>query len=139
MRVTRTCFDPQRVAAIVGVSMLTFGLVGFPMLSRAADGGGDAVRGKVLFEERCTGCHSLDLDKEGPRLRGVYGRKAGSVATFQYSDAMKLAHMTWDDELLNKWLTDTESVVPKNDMSFHVPNAGERADIIRFLQLSSGR
>ncbi len=35
--------------------------------------------GKELFEKRCGGCHALDLDKEGPRLRGVYGRKADTV------------------------------------------------------------
>ncbi len=99
----------------------------------------DAGRGKALFERRCTGCHSLDQDKEGPRLRDVYGRRAGTVASFSYSDALKAAHLTWDDASLDKWLTDTESVVPNNEMSFHVPSAQERRDIIRFLQVSSGR
>jgi cytochrome c len=47
--------------------------------------------------------------------------------------------MTWDDASLNKWLTDTESLIPGNDMSFHVPKADERADIIRFLKVSSGK
>jgi cytochrome c len=103
------------------------------------DQAGDADRGKKLFEKRCTGCHSLDLDKEGPRLRNVYGRPAGSISTFKYSDALKSAHFTWDDVSLDKWLTDTESLIPDNDMSFHVPKADERADIIRFLKESSGK
>ncbi len=46
---------------------------------------GDAAQGKLVFERRCTGCHALDADREGPRLGNVYGRKAGSVAGFQYS------------------------------------------------------
>ena len=46
-------------------------------------------RGKQLFERRCSGCHALDLNKEGPRLRGVYGRKAASVADFDYSEALR--------------------------------------------------
>jgi cytochrome c len=100
---------------------------------------GDTDRGKQLFEKRCTGCHSLDQDKEGPRLRNVYGRTAGSTSTFKYSDALKSAHVTWDDVSLDKWLTDTESLVPDNDMSFHVPKADERADIIRFLKASAGK
>jgi cytochrome c2 len=54
--------------------------------------------GKDLFEKRCSGCHSLDRDKEGPRLAGVYGRAAGSVASFNYSDALKNSHITWDAE-----------------------------------------
>ncbi len=100
---------------------------------------GDADRGKQLFEKRCTGCHSLDQDKEGPRLRNVYGRTAGSISTFKYSDALKSAHVTWDDISLDKWLTDTESLIPDNDMTFHVPKADERADIIRFLKASAGK
>ena len=35
--------------------------------------------GQALFQKRCTGCHALDADHEGPRLRGVVGRPAGSV------------------------------------------------------------
>lgn len=36
---------------------------------------GDAKRGEQVFENRCSGCHSLDRDKEGPRLRGFSGTK----------------------------------------------------------------
>ncbi len=100
---------------------------------------GDPVRGKELFEKRCGGCHSLDTDKEGPRLHNVYGRKAGSISTFKYSGALKSAQITWDAASLDRWLTDTESVVPDNDMDFHVPKADERADIIEFLRVSSGK
>ena len=141
----------QRERAGLALSMLFFIslvilLLIYPLPGRAAGNGalvgdqaGDADRGKQLFEKRCTGCHSLDQDKEGPRLRNVYGRQAGSIPTFNYSDALKSAHLTWDDVSLNKWLTDTESLVPDNDMSFHVPKADERTDIIRFLKESSGK
>jgi len=99
---------------------------------------GDPIRGKDLFQNRCGGCHSLDADKEGPRLRNVYGRKAGSIASFNYSDALKEAQITWDQVSLDKWLINTESVVPDNNMDFHVPKADERADIIEYLRVSSG-
>ena len=94
--------------------------------------------GKELFEKRCGGCHSLDRDKEGPRLRGVYGRVAGSVDSFQYSDALKKSKVTWTDETLGKWLTDTEKLVPGNDMTFHVESSEERSEIIAYLKQSSG-
>ena len=111
-----------------------------PGVSRAADvQAGNADQGKIVFEKRCTGCHSLDQDKEGPHLRGVFGRKAGKISGFPYSDGMKGAQFTWDAAALDKWLTDTESVVPDNDMSFHVPNPQERADIIRFLESLSAK
>jgi len=93
-----------------------------------------AARGQDLFERRCTGCHALDRDKEGPRLGGVYGRVSGSVPSFHYSDALKNAHITWDAESLDRWLADPESFVPDNDMAFHVESALERSAIIAYLK-----
>ena len=98
---------------------------------------GDAQRGKLVFEKRCTGCHALDRDREGPRLKGVYGRAAGTVAGFDYSDALKKAHIVWNGETLNQWLTDPDAMVPGNDMEFHVAKPDERADVIRFLASES--
>ena len=95
--------------------------------------------GQALFERRCSGCHALDADHEGPRLRGVVGRAAGSVKTFQYSDALKNAKHIWDEATLDKWLSDPESVVPDNDMSFRVPKPEERAAIIGYLKSLSSR
>ena len=97
----------------------------------------DEIRGKQLFERRCGGCHSLDKVKEGPRLQGVYGRRAGSTADFQYSDALKSSKFTWSGTTLEKWLTDTESLVPDNDMTFRVPNPDERHAIIAYLETLS--
>lgn len=94
--------------------------------------------GKELFERRCSGCHALDKEKEGPRLRGVYGRVSGSVASFQYSNALKAAHITWDAASLDKWLADPEKLVPDSDMAFQLTRAEERNDIIAYLkELSS--
>jgi len=95
--------------------------------------------GKELFEKRCGGCHALDRDKEGPRLRGVYGRVAGSLDSFQYSDALKKSKITWTDERLDKWLTDTEKLVPDNDMAFRVERPEERSEIIAYLKQNSGK
>jgi cytochrome c len=111
-----------------------------PKASSGSPPVGDATTpGKVLFEKRCAGCHSLDQDREGPRLRNVYGAKAGSTPTFKYSSALKSSNITWTDESLNKWLTDPNSLAPDNDMEFHVPKPDERADIIRFLKAASGK
>jgi cytochrome c len=95
--------------------------------------------GKELFEKRCGGCHGLDRDKEGPQLHGVYGRKAASVESFQYSDALKNSKIVWTEETLERWLTDTEKLVPNNDMTFHVEKAEERRAIIAYLKHDSGK
>jgi cytochrome c len=90
--------------------------------------------GRAAFEKRCSGCHALDRDKEGPRLAGVWGRKAGSVAGFPYSDAVKKSAIVWNEALLDKWLTDPESVIPESDMAFRLSSAEDRASIIAFLK-----
>src|ERR1700746_1675102 len=71
-------------------------------------------RGREAFEKRCTGCHALEKVKLGPPLRGVYGRAAGKDPQFTYSDAVKKASVIWDESTLDRWLNDTESVIPDN-------------------------
>jgi cytochrome c len=103
--------------------------------SEAALGGdGDVALGKAVFEKRCTGCHALDADREGPRLKGVFGRKAGSVAGFNYSAGLKNSGVTWNDATLEKWLSDPDLVVKDNNMSIGVPKAEERRDLIAYLK-----
>ena len=92
--------------------------------------------GKELFEKRCGGCHALDRDKEGPRLGGVYGRRAGTIASFQYSGPLQNSTLTWTDGTLDKWLADPEKLVPDSDMAFHVESADERREIISYLKNS---
>ena len=99
----------------------------------------DASRGREAFEKRCTGCHSFDRTKVGPRLRGIYGRQAGKDSEFGYSDALKSATVTWDGATLDRRLADTEGVVPGNDMSFRLGDAAERGDIIAYLKQLSGK
>lgn len=124
-------------AFVIGFSaviLILAATVIFPRVSRAE---ADADRGKQLFEKRCTGCHSLDQDKEGPHLRGVYGRQAGKVSGFKYSAALQSSVVTWDDASLDKWLTNPDGLIADNDMAFRVVKPDERADIIRFLKAVS--
>lgn len=131
--------DLQRLGVLGAMGLFFCAPLPFVASQAVTAPAADAAAGKEIFQKRCTGCHALDRDREGPRLAGVYGRPAGSVPSFNYSDALKSAHVVWDAQQLNRWLTDPDSVVPGNDMAFHVSSAQERADIIRFLQLSSGK
>ena len=108
-------------------------------VSAIAATAGDAHRGREAFEQTCTGCHALDRPKVGPRLRNIYGQPAGRDTQFSYSDAMKGASVIWDDATLDRWLADTESVIPSNDMSFRLNDASKRTDIIAYLKHLSGR
>lgn len=113
-------------------------LTALPSSGRAAVPG-DADRGKVVFEKRCTGCHALNQDREGPRLAGVYGRVSGTVPGFAYSDGLKKAHLVWTEKTLDQWLIDPDTLVPDNNMDFRVPKADERRDLIAFLKKSSSQ
>ena len=95
---------------------------------------GDAVAGRSAFEKRCTGCHALDHEKTRPRLAGVVGRKAGTIPAFPYSDAVKKSGVVWNESVLDKWLTDPETVILYTDMAFRLDNPVERAAIIAFLK-----
>ena len=94
---------------------------------------GDASRGKTLYESRCTACHSLDHSRIGPAHRGVYGRRAARVPGFDYSPALRQAHIIWNARSLDRWLKDPEGFVPGQKMGFSVPDPQDRADIIAFL------
>ena len=97
---------------------------------------GDAARGEKKFEE-CQSCHSLDRNAEsvGPSLFGMFGRKAGAGADFRYSPAMKRSGITWTTQTVDTFLTDPQAVVAANRMPYAgMPAAGDRADLIAFLQ-----
>jgi cytochrome c len=102
----------------------------------ALTGDGDAAHGKVVFNKRCTGCHAMDADREGPRLAGVFARRAGSVPGFSYSDGLKASGLTWTDATLEKWLSGPDMVVPDTKMDFYVPKAEERRDLIAYFKQS---
>lgn len=94
---------------------------------------GDPVRGEQVYQA-CTDCHSLDQNDLGPRHRGVYGRKAGSLPDYDYSAALREAGIVWTGETLDRWLTNPQAFVPGVKMVFHLDNAQDRADVIAYLR-----
>ena len=100
----------------------------------SADTPGDASRGKTIFEKRCTGCHSMSGNGEGPKLAGVYSRKAGTIPTFDYSPALKKSGIVWTDGTLDKWLSDPDRMAPGTTMELRVVKAEDRRDLIAYLK-----
>jgi cytochrome c len=98
---------------------------------------GDAARGQRDFRV-CAPCHSLEPDRNmtGPSLAGLFGRKAGSLPSFErYSDALKSSGIIWDDRSLDGWLTDPDQIVPDNQMPFNgFKDSSARADLLAFLK-----
>src|SRR5579863_9613029 len=77
----------------------------------------DPAHGKLLFAA-CIACHSESADAQGPSLKGVAGRKAGSLEDFRYSSAMKRADFSWDAASLRDYLHDPQAKVKGNHMPF---------------------
>ena len=94
---------------------------------------GDPGRGEKVYEG-CQDCHSLDRNEVGPRHRGVFGRRAGSLPDFAYSAALKDAGFTWDEATLDRWLTNPQAFLPGARMFYHLADPGDRADVIAFLR-----
>ena len=95
---------------------------------------GDARRGAEIYT-RCQACHALDYNRTGPKHCGVIGRKAASVAGFDYSPAMKRAKLSWHEKTLDRFLANPPKMVPGTTMTYAgVPDAQERADLIAYLR-----
>jgi cytochrome c len=107
-----------------------------PLFFAPAFAEGDAARGEAHFKE-CAACHKLTAgaNEVGPSLHGVFSRKAGELADFRYSPAMKRSGITWTPEALDKYLADPQAFIPGNRMPYAgLANAPDRADLITYLQ-----
>lgn len=115
----------------VSAAMLCLGLGS--VQARAA---GDAEAGKVLFNAKCAICHAPveGQNKIGPSLWGVVGRKAGTLASYTYSDAMKGANRTWDAATLDDYLIAPRQKIPGIKMIFAgLPDTADRQNVIAYL------
>jgi len=95
---------------------------------------GDPIRGQQLYESRCTGCHSVETNRAGPKHFGIFGRKAGQLSDYEYSKALKSAGFKWTENTLERWLKNPTIFVPNSKMGFSVPEQKDRLDIIAYLK-----
>ena len=114
------------MAAIVGLT------------TQASAQSGDAARGQRVFNQQCRNCHTLEKDgaqPAGPNLHGVFGRKAGTAAGYEFSAAMKASGIVWDDATMADYNRDPKGKVPGTKMVFNgIKNAGQVADLVAYLQ-----
>jgi cytochrome c len=99
----------------------------------------DAAHGKQLFEE-CITCHSLErgVNGVGPSLQGMFERKAGDVAEYRYSPAMKRSGIAWSAQSLDAYLADPQNYIKGNRMPYSgMPEARNRADLIEYLRAAT--
>lgn len=96
----------------------------------------DSRRGEDIFR-KCVTCHTLEAggrNRVGPRLAGLFGRTAGSVDDFRYSDALKRSGIVWNETTLDAYLKDSEAFVPGTKMYGGLTLDADRSDLIAFLR-----
>ena len=132
----------SRVAALAVAAGLA-AAVGAPALAAAgaeasgarsgATARGDPANGERIYG-RCLACHALQYDRTGPRHCGLFGRKAGGVPGFDYSEAMKRSGIVWNAVTLDRFLANPLGTVPGTTMGYAgIADARERADLIAYL------
>ena len=97
---------------------------------------GDSAAGEKVFN-KCKVCHVADepQNKVGPHLVGLFGRTAGSVEDFRYSNAMKDSGITWSEETLAEYLADPRGYIKGNRMAFvGLKDEEEIDDVIAYLK-----
>jgi cytochrome c len=124
-------------------------VVGFAVLGWLVSSGASAIaaaqpaQADLRHGERvyasCLACHTLEHNSVGPRHCGLFGRRAGTVAGFDYSPAMKRSGIVWNERTLDRFLVEPMKALPGTAMTFAgVPDARERADLIAWLKQASG-
>ena len=95
--------------------------------------------GAALFKSACATCHAAQRNaghRQGPNLFGVYGRKAGAYPGFAYSPPFRAAArgLAWNEATLDRWLTDSQAMIPGAAMPYKQPDATRRAALINYLK-----
>jgi len=97
----------------------------------------DVERGKIVYR-KCIHCHTISPNGKhriGPNLFGIFGRRAGSLADFDYSEAWKRADFIWTERTLDRYLISPRKMIPNNRMPFDgLAIKQDRADLIAYLK-----
>lgn len=101
----------------------------------------DLANGEAKFG-LCRSCHTITpggANMTGPNLHGVFGRKAGEVEGYKYSEAVEDSHIVWDANHLDQWLAKPQTYLPGTKMSFAgLKDETDRRDLIAFLMVETG-
>jgi cytochrome c len=96
----------------------------------------DAEAGKASFN-KCLACHAIGegaKNKVGPELNGLDGRKSGTAADYNYSDANKNSGITWNEAQFKEYIKDPKAKIPGTKMVFAgIKNEKEVNDLWAYL------
>jgi cytochrome c len=122
---------------LILAALLLLGSGGGAIAAQPQAAAGDADRGEQIYA-RCAACHSMSMDRTGPRHCGLLGRRAGAVPGFVYSEAMRQSGIVWTVAMLDRFLANPLKAIPGTAMGYAgVSDPKERADLVAFLARAS--
>ena len=131
---SKVVFDRNRLGRVALLSGIAY--LGLSTFTASEDA--DVTSGQLVFNNACRTCHSIREgdNRLGPHVRGIIGRKAGSLPNYSYSSAMKGADFVWDEEKLDRFIANPDETVPGNTMKPYggLASAESRVKLIAFLK-----
>ena len=122
-----------RAVAILSNVFLVFAYAGATSPVSAQD-----VAAGAKSWNKCRACHQIGEEAKnavGPRLNGLFGRAAGSVEGFKYTDANKSSGIVWNEEVFAEYIKNPRAKIPGTTMAFAgIKNEQEIRDLTAFLK-----
>ena len=80
----------------------------------------DAAAGEKVFAQ-CRACHQVGPTARnlvGPKLNGLFGRKAGTIEGYNYTDANKNSGIVWDEATFAEYIKNPREKIPGTKMVY---------------------
>ena len=99
--------------------------------------------GERQFARKCSVCHTIAADgrrRAGPSLYGVFGRRAGTLDGYLYSNALRQSDIVWSAATLDRLFDiGPDHFTPGSKMPMQrIIDPADRADLIDYLRLATG-